>query len=152
MPRPSRLVAIGLLGLVLIVGLGLVALVPIGGVSMLDMLTGNTYTVERTDYTPPPPPAADSLLADDRIEDKTTTFDPGLVDRRPLEGWLVNASAAVIRLDVPLIKPDFNPEMAVLYPSYAVALAAAKGQVLPSVNLVDGKAKQFDDGLVAALD
>ena len=45
-----------------------------------------------------------------------------------------------------------NPELLVLYPSYAAAMKKAKGQALASVNLIDGKAKQFDDGLYAALD
>jgi hypothetical protein len=108
------------------------------------------YTVEFSVYTPPRDP--DTLLADDRLEDKNTTFDPGLVDRRPYQGWLLNASEAVLRLDVPVVKPDQNPELLELHPSYQSAVAKAKGQVLPSVNLLDGKAKQFDDGLYAALD
>ena len=80
------------------------------------------------------------------------------MDRRPLEGWLVNSSDAVIRLDVPMVHPDTEGHLLVLRPSYAAALDAARragvpaAEVLPSVNLIDGKAKQFDDGLYAALD
>ncbi|MFO0910499.1 MAG: hypothetical protein U0794_19500 [Isosphaeraceae bacterium] len=122
--------------------------------TLLDRLSGNTYTVEHTDYTPPSPPPSplDALLVNDDLTDKHPEWDPDRVDRRPLDGWQVNASAAVIALDIPLIKPDQNPEMGVLRGSYAQAVAAAKGNVLPSLNLVDGKAKQFDDGLYAALD
>src|SRR5439155_19923201 len=94
-------------------------------------------------------------LVDDRLEEKTLPkFDPALVDRRPLRDWLVNSSAAVLRLDVPLIKSDQEPELIMLHPSYADVLGdkeRARG-ALPSVNMVDGKAKQFDDGLYAALD
>lgn len=109
-----------------------------------------TYTVDVTDYAEAPD--RDTLLVDDRLEDKITKFDPALADRRPMEGWLVNDSAAVFRLDVPIVKPDQNPERLVLRRSYAEAVKAAGGSILPSVNLIDGKAKQFDDGLYAAID
>jgi hypothetical protein len=105
--------------------------------------------IEHTDYHPPK--LANDELKDDRLGDKQTAFDPELVDRRPLEGWLVNQSEAVIRLDVPLIKPDREPQLTVLHPSYAAAMGADR-ESLPSVNLIDGKAKQFDDGLYAAID
>jgi hypothetical protein len=115
----------------------------------------NVVVIEHTDYHPPKP--ADDELADDNLTDKQTTFDPNLIDRRPLEGWLVNQSEAVIKLDVPLTRPDDEADLLVLHPSYQAALAAAKQHrswmaTLPSVNLLDGKAKQFDDGLYAALD
>jgi hypothetical protein len=116
----------------------------------------NVVIVERTDYNPPPP-KDEELLVDDRLEDKKTEFDPELVDRRPLGDWIINQSEAVIRLDVPLARPDSDGELLVLRASYADSLKAAKEHrswmpVLPSVNLLDGKAKQFDDGLYAALD
>lgn len=108
-----------------------------------------------TDVNPPPP--EDDGLADDKLEDKQTTFDPELVDRRPLDGWLVNQSEAVIKLDVPLVRPDEDADLLVLRSSYADAIKAAAEKrswmtMLPSVNLIDGKAKQFDDGLYAAID
>jgi hypothetical protein len=112
--------------------------------------TAKTDTVEVTEYSQPKDD--DTLLVDDRLEDKKTTFNPDLVDRRPLLGWSLNASDAVIKLATPLINPDFYPESYVLHPSYAAAIKANRGTVLPSVNLIDGKAKQFDDGLYAALD
>ncbi len=100
----------------------------------------------------PPKPVADGL-ADDRLEDKSTAFDPDLIDRRPLDGWLINQSAAVISLDVPIVQPDYEADLLVLHPSYRAALQAAEHHnPLPSINLLDGKAKQFDDGLYAAID
>ncbi|HEX5106330.1 MAG TPA: hypothetical protein VFV87_21065, partial [Pirellulaceae bacterium] len=119
-------------------------------------LDPNVEVVEHTDYNPPPPKDEDGL-ADDKLEDKQTSFDPELVDRRPLGEWSINQSEAVIRLDVPLARPDSDAELLMLRPSYADSLKAAKAHrswisVLPSVNLLDGKAKQFDDGLYAALD
>jgi hypothetical protein len=114
----------------------------------------DTYTVEVTDVRPPADEPND-LLTDDNLAEKRTEFDPGLIDRRPLEGWRVNASDAVLRLDAPMIRADLEGELLALHPSYASAVkAVASGpyKVLPSVNMIDGKAKQFDDGLYAALD
>lgn len=109
-----------------------------------------TQAVDVTDYAPP---KDDGIpLADDRLGDKNPAFNPGLVDRRPVEGWSLNASASVLELDVPLLKPDRDPERLALHPSYAAAVRGAGGEVLTSVNLIDGKAKQFDDGLYAAID
>jgi hypothetical protein len=107
-------------------------------------------TVEVTDYARPKD--ADDLLVDDRIEDKKTSFDPSLVDPRPVGQWSLNASDAVIKLDVPMARPDQEPELLVLHPSYASAVKGVYRTVLPSVNMIDGKAKQFDDGLYAAID
>lgn len=119
----------------------------------------DTYEIEVTDYQRPADPngeaQADETLADDKLDDITPPgFDSDLVDSRPWNGWLVNSSAAVVTLDVPLIKPDKQPELLTLHPSYSDAVKSAPDwpKVLPSVNLVDGKAKQFDDGLYAALD
>lgn len=116
----------------------------------------NVVVIEHTDYKPPPA-NDDDLLVDDRLEDKKTAFDPELIDRRPFGDWLINQSEAVIRLDVPLAKPDSDGELLVLRASYADSLQAAKKHrssmaILPSVNLLDGKAKQFDDGLYATID
>ncbi len=53
-----------------------------------------------------------------------------------------------------MLKPDADASFLVLRPSYAEAIANAPAgiKVLPSINLIDGKAKQFDDGLFAAID
>ena len=110
-------------------------------------------TITRTDYHSPAPEAKPLVVAD-RLADKATTFDPELVDRRPEGKWLVNLSEAVVRLDTPLVLPDLEPGFLVLHPSYAATLAKTGlggDEILASVNMVDGKGKQFDDGLVAAL-
>jgi hypothetical protein len=161
MTRPSRGVLIGFAGLIVlcVAALALHRLTIHLNASMLEQPKDRpvdgpgrteTYVVDVTDYAAPKDD--DILLVDDRLEDKKTTFDPALVDRRPIKSWSLNASEAVIRLDVPIVKPDQNPERLVLHPSYASAVKQAKGQVLPSVNMIDGKAKQFDDGLYAAID
>jgi len=111
----------------------------------------NVVVVEVTDRNPPKP-IADGLV-DDKLEDKLTSFDPDLIDRRPLDGWRINQSEAVISLDVPMVQPDYEADLLVLHPSYQVAMNAAEHRnPLPSINLLDGKAKQFDDGLYAAID
>src|SRR5688572_9139542 len=89
----------------------------------------NFITVERTDYHPPKPEAGPGdELTDDQLAEKQTAFDPELVDRRPLQGWLVNQSEAVTRLDVPLTRPDSEADLLVLHPSYKAALDAAKSK------------------------
>lgn len=120
----------------------------------LDRPRQETYTVEWSDYTEPPNPW-DGLLQDDRLEDKHPEFDPSRVHPSTRDGWQVNLSDAVIQLDVPTIKPDVDTALLDLHASYKAALDAARrggSTLLPSVNLIDGLAKQFDDGLYAALD
>jgi hypothetical protein len=113
---------------------------------------------ERVDYQAPADREPDDGLADDALADKPAPkFDKDLVDRRPVNGLLLNASAAVMKLDVPPVKPDSEMDFLVLHPSYAAAVDAARAKhpdmtILPSVNMIDGKAKQFDDGLYAALE
>jgi hypothetical protein len=121
-----------------------------------DEVRTQTIEFERKKYHRPKP--AIPVLQDDRLEDKVTNFDPELVHSEPLGGWLINLSEAVTQLDVPMIKPDFEYHLLVLHPSYADAIAAQNrrfpqgSSILPSVNMIDGKARQFDDGLYAALE
>ena len=113
-----------------------------------------TYTTEETD-SHVPPQTADPLLADDTLEQKRPVFDEAVVDSRPVNDWQLNASAAVLKLDCPIIKPDVEGELLTLGPWYAEAIGRAArhgGELLPSANLLDGAAKQFDDGLYAAVD
>jgi hypothetical protein len=114
---------------------------------------GDTFEVELTDYTPPQP-APDEPLVDDLLSAKNPAFIPDLIDRRPEGDWRINASSAVLRVDVPMLKPDADADLLQLRPSYADVIAKVpRGMtVLPSINLIDGKAKQFDDGLYAAID
>jgi hypothetical protein len=101
-----------------------------------------------------PRPKPDEWLVDDQLRDKNPQFIAELIDRRPEGPWQVNASAAVLRLDVPMLKPDADAPFLELRPSYAEAMAKAPHsiKVLPSINVIDGKAKQFNDGLFAAID
>jgi hypothetical protein len=140
------------------IALGLLA-VPVAAAVFVFFATRAGYQIHediRTDIEPAPVP---DLLADDKLEDKRPGFDAALIDTRPFgqagNQWQINASAAVIRLDVPDIRSDEHEALQRLYPDYvsaAKALEAAGFDVLPSVNLLGGKAKQFDDGLYAAMD
>ena len=123
------------------------------GIPVLGNLFEDTYEIEWTEYQPPPP-KSDELLVDDSLNAKNPAFIPDLIDRRPEGDWRINASAAVLRVDVPVLKPDTEAGLLILRPSYAGAMAKAPPgmKVLPSVNIIDGKAKQFDDGLYAAFD
>jgi len=114
---------------------------------------GDTEEVELTDYQPPPP-KPDEPLVDDQLSDKNPTFIADLIDRRPEGAWRINASSAVLRLDAPMLKPDADALLLTLRPSYADVMANPPPgmKVLPSINLIDGKAKHFDDGLYAAID
>ncbi len=115
-------------------------------------------TVEREEVNP-----ADrkyNLFSDDRLADKTPDFDTELIDSRlfgdaPDNRWEINTSAAVTGLDILDVRDADEGFLLELYPSYAEAAKALRvrgRQLLPSVNMLDGKAKQFDDGLYAELD
>jgi hypothetical protein len=69
----------------------------------------------------------------------------------PETEWEINDSASVFWLDAKDITPHAHSKYRKMYPSYA-DLLAVHPDCLPSVNLIDAKAKQFDDGLYAALD
>ena len=82
-------------------------------------------------------------------------FVPDRVDSREAKGWSVNLSATVTRLDQELLKPDSDEALIKLHANYRDAIRSVQSpgvEVLPSINLIDGKAKQFDDGLYAALE
>jgi hypothetical protein len=115
---------------------------------------GETYEEEIVETKPAQ--SVIDLLSDDKLSDKKPVFDAGIVDTRPLgsrrdDFWQLNASGAVIGLDIEDIGDDEGFDR--LYSSFAAAAKAlGQNRILPSVNMIDGKAKQFDDGLYAALD
>ena len=135
----------------LLVGFGIVGVV---SAILLTLTLQNLDVVWATDRKAPPESDAD-LLFDDKLSDKKPDFDPDLISTQMEDGRQLNLSAAVIRLDSPIILPDQEPWCEPIYASYRDTIKAsekANRAVLPSVNVIDGKAKQFDDGLFAALD
>ncbi|MDP6439350.1 MAG: hypothetical protein QGH74_06930 [Candidatus Brocadiia bacterium] len=112
------------------------------------------YVVERIEYQDQYD-AGTFELVDDSLAAKAQVFDGALVDSRPIGDWEVNKSSAVIKLDCPSVKTDTEGALLVLRASYAESVKAAQQEglvLLPSANMLDGAAKQFDDGLYAALD
>jgi hypothetical protein len=104
-----------------------------------------------------------ALLADDPLPPEPRPRVEGLVDSRTVptpqpDGttveFEVDNSSAVVRLDVHDIRSD-ESELLRLYPDFASAARAveeAGARVLPSLNVLDAKAKQVEDGLMAALE
>jgi hypothetical protein len=121
---------------------------------LLRLACQREVSVERRDVEPAR--SRFELFQDDEVAAKTPPFEAALVDSRPFGEpgnlWQVNASAAVIRLDIRDIEDE--PELLELRRSYADAVRDLRPEatLLPSLNLLDGKAKQFDDGLYSALD
>lgn len=115
---------------------------------------GETYEVEVIDIKPAQ--SAIDLLSDDKLSDKKPVFDAALVDSRHLGSrrddlWQLNASSAVIGLDIEDVGDEKGFDA--LHANYgAAAYALRDSHVMPSINMIDGKAKQFDDGLYAAID
>lgn len=139
---------------VLAVVVGLIAMWTIWREASVPPIDPDDDGFERTDYSHPGDKNAD-LLVDDTLESKRTVFDPEIAHSEPYHGLKINLSEAVIKLDSPPIQAEREPELLTIYPSYAAAVEALKrnrDRVIPSANLIDGKAKQFDDGLMAALD
>ena len=130
-----------------------IPLIVVGLATAYFVVDWNSSGDEVTDYHSPKANRDDELV-DDQLRDKNPAFVPELVDRRPEGAWRINSSAAVLRLDVPMLKPDFDASLLELRPSFADAMAKARSglTILPSINVIDGKAKQFDDGLFAAID
>ena len=128
-------------------------------VSALTILVGCTGTeiieIEKTDYNPPVASQAEEFADDVFDPSAAPPFVPDRIDSREEKGWLVNLSAAVTKLDQVLLKPDSDEVLLKLHANYRDAIQGVQssgGHVLASINLIDGKAKQFDDGLYAALE
>ncbi len=79
-------------------------------------------------------------------------FDPSMGVLDANRGYYINTSAALFRLDAPGYDSSKEVALGKLYPSVAQAAATLSGNVLPSINVMEAKAKQFNDGLYAAMD
>ena len=67
------------------------------------------YTVEKKEYHEPE--EGELKLEDDKLVDKHPVFETGLIDSRPIRGWEVNLSAAIVKLDCRSLKPDEDTDM-----------------------------------------
>ena len=136
--------------------LGVVVTAVLGGGGCLDLLGHQEDVTQRND------PQGVMRLQDDRIEDKHPAFDPARTVTEsfghPYDGCPItmNKSAAVTKLDV---VPFEGAEAALedrLFRGRNEALAAVAGipgaDVVPSMEVINGALKPFNDGLYAAVE
>jgi len=106
--------------------------------------------VSEHDSLEAPPP-----LADDKIEDKHPVYDPGAAVEEVVDGCPVrwNKSGSIVKLDVlPFDDATRDLEKRV-FPGWSSAVHALDGKkVLPSMEVVQGLLKPFNDGLYAAVE
>lgn len=99
---------------------------------------------------------------DDRIEDKQPQYDPArtVVETfgHPACTIRLNKSATVTKLDLTPLDPDLEALAGKVFRGRAEAIAAVSGKetatrsVLPSMEVVNGALKPFNDGLYAAIE
>jgi len=93
-------------------------------------------------------------LRGDRLEDKHPVYDPELQVVDEIRGSRVtlNKSAALLQLDIGPMQSAAERRLGEeLFPSYAAAAAALDGETLiPSLEVVHGKLKVFDDAFYGA--
>ncbi|WP_373652923.1 MULTISPECIES: hypothetical protein [unclassified Schlesneria] len=82
------------------------------------------------------------------------SFDPARVSPRVNKDMGVNLSACVTELDLSALKPDQDQNLLKVHSNFRDALASVQSHgipILPSVDLIDAKSRQFDAGLITAL-
>jgi hypothetical protein len=98
---------------------------------------------------------APTSIQDDNINDKHPVYDPNFQITEQIDGCTItlNNSAAVTKLDVlPFGSSDASLN-GKLYPTRAKALdALGDREVMPSMEIVNGALKPFNDGLYAAVE
>ncbi len=97
-------------------------------------------------------------LEDDRIEDKKPRWDPTLTVTEEFEGCKVtlNKSATVTKLDIAPFEAHEAALNGALFRGRAEAMAAIRkvtgAHMLPSMEVVNGAMKPFNDGLYASIE
>ena len=102
------------------------------------------------------------VLEDDRIEDKHPVFDPDVTVIETFQGpysgctATLNKSAQVTRLSLPAPTDAEKSTTETLYPNRTAALTAINqlpdAHAIPSMEVVNGALKPFNDGLYAAME
>ena len=134
--------------------LSAILLVLTGGCMLgpLDHMGQETIVTEDEDK------ASEQKLEDDRIEDKKPKYDPALTVTETFEGCQVtlNKSATVTKLDIAPFEESEASIDGALFRGRAEAMAAVRkvkgAHMLPSMEVVNGAMKPFNDGLYAALE
>jgi hypothetical protein len=94
---------------------------------------------------------------DDRIEDKQPSYRPDALVVESFDGcaFELNKSGAVTKLDVTPLDEELQPVLGKRFPTRGAALealSASGGEVIPSLEVVQGAMKPFNDGLYAAVE
>jgi len=95
------------------------------------------------------------LFEDDAPGSRSPQFDADLVDSRAGGSIEINLSAAVLTLDVPGADAVEEKYLFKLWPGFGAAAKALKEQncqLLPSINAVNAKVRQFDEGMYGAIE
>lgn len=106
--------------------------------------------VRERDTVEAPPP-----IADDRIEDKHPVYDPSALVEETVDGCAVrwNKSGSIVKLDVLPFDAATRALETQVFPGWTAAARALAGKkVLPSMEVVQGLLKPFNDGLYAAVE
>ena len=93
-------------------------------------------------------------LQDDRIEDKNPIYDPGLQVLESFDGCTikVNKSGSVAKLDVLPFEGEYQGLNGRIFAGRGEAIAELSGDMIPSMEIVNGKLKPFNDGFYAAIE
>lgn len=127
-----------------------ICLVSPGCIGPLDTFGNETIVTEEEELS------KDDQLQDDKIEDKNPLYDPDRVVEEQFGPCTVrlNKSKTVTRLDiVPFAEQEADLE-GKLFAGRGEALAGLQGgaDLIPSMEVVNGKLKPFNDGLYAAIE
>jgi len=135
-----------------LVGIGIVGavvLLSLGCANPLDLFGVDEVVTQKSSAQKPP------AITDDKIEDKHPVYDPDLTITEDFDGCEVtlNKSASVTKLDVlPWVKSDAALKDRI-FPNRTAALTAlGQRPVMPSMEIINGALKPFDDGLYAAVE
>jgi hypothetical protein len=135
-----------------LVGIGIVGAVVLlspGCANPLDVFGMDEVVTQKSTAKKPP------AITDDKIEDKHPVFDPNLTITEDFDGCEVtlNKSASVTKLDVlPWAKSDAALKDRIFRNRTAALTALGQRPVMPSMEVINGALKPFDDGLYAAVE
>lgn len=96
----------------------------------------------------------DNQPEDDRIEDKNPAYDPVLHVIEKFDGCNIglNKSGSVTKLDILGFEGDEKELNGRIFAGRGEAIAAVPGDLIPSMEVVNGKLKPFNDGFYAAIE
>ncbi len=135
-------------------GLGMALLAPVWAscLSPLDTLGNETLVTENEELL------KENQLEDDKIEDKKPVYDPELEVVEEFSGFCevtLNKSGSVAKLDVvdfEKLNSHLDGRLFAGRGAAVTALATAGEDLIPSMEVVNGRLKPFNDGLYAAIE